>query len=149
VFPGVVDVLAALGVLVALMLWYHIYPAWTMIFLAAFLVLTMVFALAVGLWLSALTTRYRDVRYLLPFILQVWMFVTPVGYSVEIVPSGLVRHIYELNPLAVIVVGVRWSLFGTTPPGPGHLASVALIAVVLITGVLYFCRVERTLADVI
>lgn len=149
VLPGLVDLLVALALLLPLMLWFRIAPAWTAIFLPAFLVLAMVTALAVGLWMSALSARYRDARYMLPFMLQVWMLATPVGYSVEIIPAGLARDLYELNPLAVIVKGVRWALFGTAPPGPIHVVSVLLVVVVLVTGLAYFRRVERTLADVI
>lgn len=147
--PGVVDLLVAIMLLVALMLWYRVPPAWTLVFLPAFLALAMVTALAVGLWLSALSARYRDVRYVLPFVLQVWMLATPVGYSADIVPPGLARALYELNPLAVIVRGVRWSLFGTGRLMPAHLLSVLLVAAILAAGLAYFRRVERTLADVI
>jgi lipopolysaccharide transport system permease protein len=149
VLPAVVDVLAGLGVLAALMAWYQVVPEWTVIFLPLFLGLTMITALAVGIWLSALSARYRDIQYLLPFILQVWMLATPVGYSVEIVPEGVTRYVYELNPLAVIVRGIRWSLFGTPSPTAMHLASLLLVLVVLTLGIVYFRRVERTLADVI
>jgi lipopolysaccharide transport system permease protein len=149
ILPGLVDLLVAMGLLVPLMLWYRIPPAPSAVFLPAFLLLAMLTALAVGLWLSALSARYRDVRYVLPFLLQVWMLATPVGYSVEIIPTGLARGLYELNPLAVIVRGVRWSLFGTAPPTPAHLVSVLLVALVLVTGLAYFRRVERTLADVV
>jgi lipopolysaccharide transport system permease protein len=149
VLPGLVDLLVALGLLASLMLWYRIAPAWTVVFLPAFLALAVLTALAAGLWLSALSARYRDVRYILPFVLQVWMLATPVGYSAEIVPPGLARSLYELNPLAVIVRGVRWSLFGTGRLVPAHLLSVLLVVAILAAGLAYLRRVERTLADVI
>lgn len=149
VLPGLVDFLAALGVLAALMLWYGIAPRWTVIFLPAFLGLVLLTAFAVGLWMSALGVRYRDVRFLFPFVLQAWMLATPVGYSVEIVPAGWVRTLYELNPLAVVVKGFRWALFGTTPPGAEHLGAALAVAVVLVAGLAYFRRVDRTLADML
>ena len=149
VLPGLIDFLAASTGLAALMLWYGIAPRWTVVFLPAFLGLAVVTAFAVGLWMSALSVRYRDVRFLFPFVLQVWMLATPVGYSVEIVPAGRIRTLYELNPLAVVVRGFRWALFGTAPPGPTHLAAVLLVGLVLMAGLAYFRRVDRTLADVI
>jgi lipopolysaccharide transport system permease protein len=149
VLPGLVDLLAALGVLIALMLWFRISPAWTVIFLPVFFLLTMATALAVGLWLSAMSVRYRDVRYVVPFLLQAWMLGTPVGYSIKIIPPGRARALYELNPLAVVVRGVRWALFGTSPPGLEHVPAVVLVGLVLVAGLAYFRRVDRTLADVI
>lgn len=149
VLPGVIDVIAAGGVLAAMMMWFHITPKWTIVFLPVFLFLTLVTSLAAGVWLSTLSARYRDVRYILPFILQAWMLATPIGYTVGIVPSGRIRQIYELNPLAVIVRGVRWCLFGTAPLEWMHLLSAGVVAVALLLGVKYFRVVEDTLADVI
>ena len=147
--PGLADMAAAVAVMAALMWWYGVAPAWTVVFLPVFLLAGILTAMAAGVWLSGMSARYRDVPYLLPFVLQVWMLVTPVGYSVAIVPPGVIRTIYELNPLAVVVRGVRWSLFGTLPPQPIHSASMAIVIVVLIGGIAYFRHVERTVADVL
>jgi lipopolysaccharide transport system permease protein len=146
--PGMIDIAAGLTLLAGLMIWFAIAPAPTIFLLPLFLLFALVSALAVGLWLSALTARYRDVSYLLPFVLQVWMLITPVGYSVTIVPEGW-RTVYELNPLAVVVRGFRWALFGTAPLQPIHALSVVVVLIILLGGVLYFRQVERTLADVI
>ena len=147
--PGVMDIGVSFAVLVLLLVHFRVAVSWTVVFLPLFLLLAMIVAFAVGVWLSALTARYRDLRYLLPFALQIWMLLTPVGYSIEIVPPGIARTLYELNPLAGIVRGVRWCMFGTAPLGAVHLISAGIVAVVLATGVVHFRRVERSLADVI
>jgi lipopolysaccharide transport system permease protein len=106
-------------------------------------------ALAVGIWLSALDVQYRDVRYAIPFLIQVWLFATPVVYPASLV-SEQTRGIYGLNPMAGVVEGFRWALLGrTTNPGPLLWVSVAVVLILLISGLFYFRRMERSFADVI
>ena len=105
--------------------------------------------LAVGLWLSALNVRYRDVRHTIPFLVQLWMFTSPVVYPLSLVPAKW-RLLYSLNPMAGVIEGFRWALLGTGEPPLGALAiSVAIVAGLVSTGLLYFRRMERSFADVI
>lgn len=144
-----VDFAVAFLVLIGLMAVYGLTPTANAAFLPLFVLLGMVTSLGVGLWLSALNVRYRDVRYVVPFITQFWLFATPIAY-----PSSLLaepwRTIYGLNPMAGVVEGFRWALIGNVPaPGPMLIASSAGAAVLLITGALYFRHMERTFADVV
>ena len=145
---GVVDFAIAFGVLLGMMAWYRVVPSLNMLWLPLFLLLAFVTALGVGLWLSALNVQYRDVRYVLPFVTQFWMFATPVVY-----PSSLLaepwRTVYGLNPMVGVVEGFRWALLGTPPPGPMLVVSAAVAVALLISGAAYFRRVERTFADLI
>jgi len=149
VLSGVVDFALAFIVLVGMMLYYGIHPGIAVLWLPAFLLLALVTSLGVGLWLSALNVQYRDVRYVVPFITQFWMFATPIAY-----PSSLLsqkwRTIYGLNPMAGVVEGFRWALIGKTPaPGPLILASALAALAILVSGAFYFRRMERTFADVV
>jgi len=149
VFSGIVDFLIAFGVLVAMMLYYGIAPTVNVLYLPLFLLLALVTSLGVGLWLSALNVEYRDVRYVVPFITQFWLFVTPIAY-----PSSLLnqpwRTIYGLNPMVGVVEGFRWALLGTnTAPGPLIAVSSAAAVLILITGAFYFRRMEKTFADIV
>lgn len=144
-----VDFALAFLVLIGLMAVYGLAPTANVAFLPLFVLLGMVTSLGVGLWLSALNVRYRDVRYVVPFITQFWLFATPIAY-----PSSLLsepwRTIYGLNPMAGVVEGFRWALIGNVPaPGPMLIASSAGAAVLLITGAFYFRHMERTFADVV
>ncbi|MEW6614750.1 MAG: ABC transporter permease [Thermodesulfobacteriota bacterium] len=149
VISGVIDFLIAFGVLIIMMLFYNILPTINMLWLPALLLLALVTALGVGMWLSALNVKYRDVRYVIPFITQFWMFATPIAY-----PSSLLsepwRTIYGINPMAGVVEGFRWALLGTqTAPGPIIVVSSFAALVILISGVYYFKRMEKTFADVV
>jgi lipopolysaccharide transport system permease protein len=106
-------------------------------------------AFSVGEWLAALNVEYRDVGYIIPFLLQLWMYASPVVYSTTMIPSGLWEVVYALNPMAGVIVGFRWALLDGPPPGPWILASMIVVAVLLVTGVVYFRHVERGFADVI
>jgi len=148
-FSGVVDFLIAFGVLIVMMLYYGLLPTFNALWLPLFLLLAMVTSLGVGLWLSALNVEYRDVRYVVPFITQFWLFATPIAY-----PSSLLhepwRTIYGLNPMVGVVEGFRWALLGTkTAPGPIIGVSAAAAIVILITGAFYFRRMEKTFADIV
>jgi lipopolysaccharide transport system permease protein len=149
VLGGLVDFAIAFVVLLGMMLYYGVTPgpaAWT---LPLFLLLAVVTALGVGLWLSALNVLYRDVGYLLPFLTQIWMLVTPVAYSSTEIPEQW-RLLYALNPMAGVVEGFRWALLGTaTAPGPLVLVSAGIALLVLVSGLVYFRHMERSFADMI
>jgi len=146
---GLADFAISFVVLLALMAYYGIAPglaAWTVPAWAALAVLT---ALSVGLWLSALNVRYRDIRYTIPFLTQVWLFATPVAYATTMIPEGW-RTVYALNPMVGVVDGFRWALLGTVAwPGPTVFVSMGAVAVLLVSGLFYFRRMERTFADVV
>lgn len=149
VLAGVVDFLIAFVVLVGMMVYYRIYPTSQVWTLPLFLLLALVTAVGVGLWLSALNVIYRDVGYILPFLTQVWLFLTPIAYPTSIVPQHW-QALYALNPMTGVVEGFRWALLGTGQP-PGLMTAVsALVAVVLlVSGMFYFRRMERRFADMV
>lgn len=144
---GVVDFLIAFVLLLGMMGYYGIVPTINVLWVPLFVLLTLVTALAAGLWLSALNVEYRDVRFAVPFLAQLWMFATPIAY-----PSSLLqepwRTVYGLNPMVGVVEGFRWALLGTnTRPGSMILASAGAALVLLVTGAFYFRRMERNFAD--
>jgi lipopolysaccharide transport system permease protein len=117
--------------------------------LPAFFVFAILAALAIGLWLSALNVQYRDVRYTIPFLAQFWMFLTPIAYPASMVPDAY-RSWYGLNPMSGVVEGFRWALLGTEAPDWGMMVvSATVVALLLLGGVFYFRRMERTFADVV
>ncbi|HYE66837.1 MAG TPA: ABC transporter permease [Pyrinomonadaceae bacterium] len=149
VFSGVVDFALAFGVLLVMMLFYGILPTVNILWLPLFLMLALVTSLGVGLWLSALNVEFRDVRFVVPFITQFWMFATPIAY-----PSSLLhepwRTVYGLNPMVGVVEGFRWALLGSkTAPGPIIAVSALAALIILISGAFYFRRMEKTFADVV
>jgi lipopolysaccharide transport system permease protein len=149
ILSGVFDFLIAFVLLVVLMLFYGSVPRWTVLWLPTFFLLALVIAMGVGLWLSAVSVEYRDVRHAIPFLTQFWMFATPIAY-----PSSLLhepwRTLYGLNPMVGVVEGFRWALLGKgSAPVPMIGVSALAATVMLITGAFYFRRMERTFADVI
>jgi lipopolysaccharide transport system permease protein len=150
VTAGIVDFCLASVILVGMMIFYGVRPTpliWT---LPLFLLLAMVTALGVGLWLSALNVQYRDVGYVTPFVVQAWLYASPVVYSVSMIPQGWARIAYGLNPMAGVVQGFRWAILGVGAPPSGLVAlSVIVALVLLLSGILYFRRMERTFADVV
>lgn len=149
VLAGVVDFIFAFAVLLVMMLGYGITPGWHVLYLPFFLLLAVVTSLGVGLWLAALNVEFRDVRYVVPFLTQFWMFATPIAY-----PSSLLaepwRTVYGINPMVGVVEGFRWALLGTkTAPGASLLVSTGAALVLLVSGAYYFRRMERTFADVV
>jgi lipopolysaccharide transport system permease protein len=149
VLAGLVDFAIAFVVLLGLMLYYGIVPTAAVALLPLFMVLAVTTALAVGLWLSALNVKFRDVRYTIPFLTQFWMFATPVAYPSSLVPEPW-RALYGLNPMAGVVEGFRWALLGKAQgPGPLLAVSVAAVVVLLVGGLMYFRRTESTFADVV
>ena len=144
-----VDFALAFVVLLGLMAWFGIVPTGRVLALPLFVLLTLFTALAVGLWLSALNVRYRDVRYAIPFLTQIWMFVSPVIYPVSLIPEKW-RLLYSLNPMAGVIEGFRWALLGKESPDFGVVAlSAAVVILLLFSGAAYFKRMERTFADVV
>ena len=149
VLGGLVDFCISFVVLLILMFWYGITPTAAVLTIPAFLLFAVTTALAAGLWLSALNVKYRDVRYTIPFLTQFWLFATPVAYSSTLVPARW-RALYGLNPMAGVVEGFRWALFGKQQkPDPLLVVSVAAVMVLLIGGLVYFRRSESTFADLV
>ena len=149
VLGGLVDFAIAFVILIGMMLLYGIVPGRQILALPAFIVLAVVTALAVGLWLSALNVQYRDVRYTINFLVQFWLFATPVAYPSSIVPPQW-RVLYSLNPMVGVVEGFRWSLLGK-PESPSALVLVSTVVVLtlLAGGLFYFRRMEQQFADVV
>lgn len=143
------DFLIGFIVLVALMAGYQVAPTWNVVFLPFFVLLALVTALGVSLWLSALYVLYRDVQYIIPFLVQLWFFATPVFYPTSEIPSGWASVIYNLNPMTGVVGGFRWALLGQQPPSSMFWLSAAMSIVVFAGGLYYFRRMEDTFADVV
>jgi lipopolysaccharide transport system permease protein len=149
VLSGLVDFGVAFTILIGMMFFYGIVPTLAIFLLPLFLLLAVATALGVGLWLSALNAIYRDVRYVVPFLVQSWMFASPVAYPSSLVPEKW-RWLYGLNPMAGVIEGFRWALTGQgQPPGPLLYASTGAVLLVLIGGLFYFQRMEETVADVV
>ena len=149
VISGGVDFVLAFVVLVGMMLFYGIVPTAAIVWLPLLLLLALVTSLGVGLWLTAMNVQFRDVRYAVPFLVQAWVFATPIAY-----PSSLLdepwRTLYGVNPMAGVVEGFRWALLGTeTAPGPIILVSTLMAVGLLVSGAFYFRRMEKTFADVV
>lgn len=146
---GLVDFIVAFGVLAVVMAWYRIVPGPALLLLPVFIAITTLTAFSLGLWLTALNVKYRDIGLLVPFLTQIWMYASPVAYSTTLVPEHW-RWAYSLNPIVGVVEGFRWSLLGNAPPALGPmLFSLTIVFFLLISGLIYFRRTERTFADVI
>jgi len=149
VLGGVFDFLIAFALLIGTMAFYGVMPTANVIWLPVFVTLAFTTALGVGLWLAALNAEFRDVRFVLPFLTQFWMFATPVVYPTSKLPEPW-RTLAGLNPMVGVVDGFRWSIFGVgQPPGAMFALSAAACVLLLVTGVAFFRRMERTFADVI
>lgn len=145
----VVDLFFSCIVLLAMMLWYGILPTWGLLALPLFVVLSMLSALSVGLWLTTLNVKYRDIGHIIPFLVQVWMYASPVAYPVSIVPEKW-RLLYSLNPMVGVIEGFRWAILGTERPDwMVMIVSSLVVVVLLVSGLVYFKRMEQTFADVI
>ena len=149
VLSGIIDYVVALAVLFLLLAYYHVPLAPNVLWLAPLTLLTFATALAAGLWLSALNVKYRDVRYLVPFLTQLWLFATPIAYSSSLL-SERWRTVYALNPMVGVVEGFRWAVLGVGE-GPDRVLAVSVVAAiaVLVTGIAYFQRTEVTFADIV
>jgi lipopolysaccharide transport system permease protein len=149
VFSGMVDFVLAFIVLLGMMLYYGMLPTINVVWLPAFCLLAFVSSLGVGLWLSAMNVRFRDIRYTVPFVTQFWMFATPIAY-----PSSLLsepwRTLYGLNPMVGVIEGFRWGLLGTdTAPGGIIIISSLMAMAILVSGAFYFRRAEKSFADIV
>jgi lipopolysaccharide transport system permease protein len=147
---SVVDFLITLTLMLGLMLWFQVMPSWRMLLLPLFLALALATALGAGLWFAALNTKFRDFRYIVPFVVQFGLYVSPVGFSSDLVPERW-RLLYSLNPMVAVIDGFRWAIIGGEARiyWPGFVVSCLLIAFILVTGVMYFRKTEKTFADVI
>jgi lipopolysaccharide transport system permease protein len=149
VCAGMIDFALAFSVLLVLALSYHVHPTRNILWLPLFVLLALVTALGVGLWLSAFNVKYRDVKYVVPFFTQVWMFMTPIAYPSSLL-TGKWRIVYGLNPMAGVVEAFRWALLGTkTAPSAMIAISCAAAVALLAGGAFYFRRMEKTFADVV
>ena len=148
ILSPLVDFAIAFTILAGMMFYYGYAPTVNILWLPGLIILAMTTALGVGLWLSAINVKYRDVRYVIPFLIQLWLFASPVVYSSTLLPEKF-QSLYGLNPMAGVIEGFRWSLLGTDPPG--HLISVSIIItiVILVSGAFYFRRCEKSFADII
>jgi lipopolysaccharide transport system permease protein len=146
----VVDFVLAFIVLLLMMLTYGIMPTINLLYLPLLLILAFVTSLGVGLWLSAMNVQFRDVRYVVPFLIQFWMFASPIAYPSSIINNALLRSIYSINPMVGVVEGFRWALLGTeTAPGSMIIVSSLTALFVLMSGMFYFRRMEKSFADVV
>jgi lipopolysaccharide transport system permease protein len=149
ILSGLLDFVIAFAVFILMALYYGIYPTVSIILLPFLLLLGFTTALGVGLWLSALNVRFRDVRYIIPFLTQFWLFATPIAYPSSLLPDPW-RIVYGINPMVGVVEGFRWALLGTeTAPGAMIIVSSLVAVCLLVSGVFYFKRVEKYFADVI
>lgn len=149
VLAVMVDFLISLVLLFIAMAIYGITLKWTVLWVIPLTLLAVFAALAVGLWLSALNVQYRDVQQMVPFLLQIWMYATPIVYPITTIPEGTLRYLYSLNPMVGVVQGFRWALFGGSPPDMTLLVSTVAVLLLLVGGLFYFKRMEKTFADVV
>jgi lipopolysaccharide transport system permease protein len=150
VITSLIDFLVSAVILLGLMLWYGQWPGWPILTLPLFTLLAFAAAMGFGIWIAALNVTYRDFAYVIPFILQVGLYISPVGFSSSVVP-GQWRLLYSLNPMVSVIDGFRWAIIGGRSALylPGFALSCAVIALVLVSGIAHFRRTERTFADVI
>jgi len=150
VITSFVDFLISGVILVALIIWYQFVPGWRVVTLPLFVAIVFVASIGCGLWLAALNVKYRDFRYIIPFIVQFGLFISPVGFSSSIVP-GRWRMLYSLNPMVGVIDGFRWAIIGKEAIiyWPGFVLSLLLVVILFITGIWYFRKTEKTFADVI
>ena len=149
VLAGILDFSLASIVLLVMMLYYRMLPTANVIWLPFFFLLALVTTLGVSLWFSAMNVQFRDVRYIVPFLIQIWLFVTPIAYPSSLLPEPW-RTLYGINPMAGVVEGFRWALLGTeTAPGPIIWVSSLVAILLLVTGLFYFRRLETSFADVV
>jgi lipopolysaccharide transport system permease protein len=148
IMSPLVDFCIAFSILIAMMFYYGFVPTVNVIFLPAFLLLAIATSLGVGLWLSALNVQYRDFQYTVPFLIQIWMYASPVVYPASMLPEKF-RVLYGLNPMAGVIEGFRWALLGSTPPSAMILVSVCVVVVLLVSGLFYFKKMEQYFADLV
>lgn len=147
---GLIDLAISLLIMIALMIWYGVAPSSNVFFAPLFILMGMIAALAVGIWLSALTVRFRDFQHIVPFMVQIGLYITPIAYPADFAMQQLPKWaatLYYLNPMAGVVQGFRWSLFGGEAPGSLMWISFAMILAIFISGLFYFKKVEDEMAD--
>lgn len=149
IMSGVIDFALAFTILLVMMAYYGVWPGWNVLWLPLFLLMALISAMGVGFWFSAMNVLFRDVRYAIPFIIQAWLFLTPIAYPTSLLSNGW-KIVYGLNPMAGIVDGLRWSLLGvSSKPDSMIIVSAGISVFIFVTGAFYFRRTERVFADVI
>jgi len=148
VLSPIVDFFISFCILIIMMVLYGFVPTITIILLPFFILFALITSLSVGLWLSALNVKYRDFQYIIPFLIQIWLFSSPIAYSSSLLPEQY-RFLYGLNPMAGVIEGFRWVLLGTNPPEIMILISFGVVILLLIGGLFYFKRMEQFFADVV
>ena len=145
-----VDFLISFVILIGMMIFYHFVPGWQLLLLPCFIIMALLASLGPGLWITALNVKYRDFRYVIPFVVQFGLYISPVGFSSKVVPEQW-RLLYSLNPMVGVIDGFRWCILGGDSPiyGPGFLLGLAVIAFFLWLGVSRFRKMEKTFADII
>jgi lipopolysaccharide transport system permease protein len=148
ILSPLVDFAVSIIILILMMAYYGFVPTINVVFLPLFILLALATSLGIGLWLSALNVKYRDFQYTVPFIIQIWMYASPVVYSASMIPEAI-RPLYGLNPMAGVIEGFRWALLGTEMPGSIIFVSVCVVVVLLVSGMFYFRRMEQYYADIV
>ena len=148
VISPLIDFIIAFVILIGMMFYYGFVPTINILWLPLFILLALMTSLGVGLWLSAFNVQYRDFQYTLPFIIQLWLFASPVVYPSNLLPEPY-RLVYGLNPMVGVIEGFRWALLGTNPPSALVAVSAVIVMALLISGAYYFKRMEKTFADVV
>lgn len=150
VIVSFVDFLISGAILVALMLWYGFLPDWRIVMLPLFILIAFAAAMGAGLWMAALNVKYRDFRYIIPFVVQFGLYLSPVGFSSNVIPEQW-RLVYSLNPMVGVIDGFRWAMLGGNAKlyWPGFVVSLCLVGLILVTGIMYFRKTEKSFADVI
>jgi lipopolysaccharide transport system permease protein len=149
VLSGLVDYGISLLIVLALMIYYHTPLTWNLLWLLPLTLLVVITALSVGLWLAALNVQYRDVGHIVPVLIQIWLYASPVAYSAGLVTGRITRIVYGLNPMAGVIQSFRWAIIGSDPPGVLFIMSVVVVIILFVSGLFYFRRMERTFADTI
>jgi len=149
VMAALVDFSVSFVVLLGVMMHYRYWPGWNILWLPVIILLALLTALSVGLWLSALNVQYRDIQHMVPFIVQVWMYASPIVYSINTIPEGIWRWLYGLNPMVGVIQGFRWAMLGGDPPDITMAFSVGMVLILLTSGLFYFRRMEKTFADIV
>jgi lipopolysaccharide transport system permease protein len=150
VIVSFIDFLISGVILIGLMVWYGYFPDWHILLLPIFILIAFAAAMGAGLWMAALNVKYRDFRYIIPFVVQFGLYISPVGFSSSIVPDEW-RLLYSINPMVGVIDGFRWAILGGEAQlyWPGFILSMSLVTVMLITGIMYFRQAERRFADLI
>lgn len=150
IIVNLVDFMISFVILIVLMIWFHFTPSWTIIYLPVFLLLSILTAMGAGLYVAALNVKYRDFKYIVPFVVQFGLYISPVGFSSDKIPEHL-RLLYSINPMVGVIDGFRWAICGGKSQIylPGMLLSIVLIFLLLGYGIWYFRKMEKTFADII